>query len=189
MGGFCVSLEHLLIEFCLLFPSSWPWNLSHCRIPCHQEPCIQYILHACVLSHFSWFQLFVTLWTVARQAPLSIRVSRQEFWSGSPRPPPGDLPKPGIEPPSYVSCIGRGLFTASDTWEAPSLYYLPPKSPWSPREVVFCADFQDFAQTFSIRTCMGGAKESAFLILICIHPPHKNQSLGILIFQNHCLAG
>ena len=90
---------------------------------------------------------------------------------------------------SCVSCIGRGLFTTSATWEAPSLYYLPQKSPWSPREIVFCADFQDFAQTFSIRTCMGGAKESAFLILICIHPPHKNQSFGILIFQNHCLAG
>ena len=45
-------------------------------------------------------------WTViARQAPLSMRFSRQEYWSGLPFPPPGDLPNPGIEP--GVSCIGR----------------------------------------------------------------------------------
>ena len=37
-------------------------------------------------------------WTVACQAPLSLEFSRQEYWSGLPCPPPGDLPKPGIEP-------------------------------------------------------------------------------------------
>ena len=42
-------------------------------------------------------QLLVTPWTVARQAPLSTGFSRQEYWSGLPRPPPGDLPNPGIE--------------------------------------------------------------------------------------------
>ena len=47
---------------------------------------------ACVLSCFSHVPLFVTLWTVARQAPLSMGFSRQEHWSGLPRPPPGDLP-------------------------------------------------------------------------------------------------
>ena len=36
--------------------------------------------------------------TVARQAPLSMGLSRQEYWSGLPFPPPGDLPNPGIEP-------------------------------------------------------------------------------------------
>ena len=39
----------------------------------------------------------VTLWTAARQAPLSMGFSRQEYWSGSPCPPPGDLSDPGIE--------------------------------------------------------------------------------------------
>ena len=48
---------------------------------------------ACVLSHF-----FVTLWTVACQAPLSMGFSRQEYWSGLSRPPLGDLANPGIEP-------------------------------------------------------------------------------------------
>ena len=42
-------------------------------------------------------QLFATLWTVACQAPLSMEFSRQEYWSGLPFPPPGDLPDPGIE--------------------------------------------------------------------------------------------
>ena len=43
------------------------------------------------------------LWTVALQAPLSMGFSRQEYWSGLPGPPPGDLPDPGIEPKSPTS--------------------------------------------------------------------------------------
>ena len=43
-------------------------------------------------------RLFVTPWTVAYQAPLSMGFSRQEYWSGLPFPSPGDLPDPGIEP-------------------------------------------------------------------------------------------
>ena len=39
----------------------------------------------------------VTPWTVAHQAPLSMGFPRQEYWSGLPFPPPGDLPNPGIE--------------------------------------------------------------------------------------------
>ena len=50
-----------------------------------------------MLSHV---QLFVTPWTVALQAPLSMEFSRQEDWSGLPFPPPGDLSNPGIEPAS-----------------------------------------------------------------------------------------
>ena len=42
----------------------------------------------------------VTLWTVAHQAPPSMGFSRQEYWSGSPFPSPGDLPDPGIKPKS-----------------------------------------------------------------------------------------
>ena len=46
------------------------------------------------LSHVC---LFVTLWTVTCQAPLSMGLSWQEHWSGLPFPPPGDLPSPGIK--------------------------------------------------------------------------------------------
>ena len=48
-------------------------------------------------------QLFVTPWTVALQAPLSMGFPRQEYWNGLPCPPPGDLPDPGIEPTSVAS--------------------------------------------------------------------------------------
>ena len=54
---------------------------------------------SCVLSHLSHcVRLFVTPWTVTRQAPLSMGFSRQEYWSGLPCPPPGCLPNPGSEP-------------------------------------------------------------------------------------------
>ena len=69
-----------------------------------------------MLSNFSHIQLFVTLWTVAQQGPLSMGFSRQEYWSGLPCPPPGDLPDPGIEPASLMSPgLAGGFFTASAT--------------------------------------------------------------------------
>ena len=49
-------------------------------------------MHVCLLSHSSCVQLFATPWTVARQAPLSMGFSRQEYWSGLPCPPPGIFP-------------------------------------------------------------------------------------------------
>ena len=56
---------------------------------------------------------------VARQALLSMEFSRQEYWSGSPYPSPGDLPDPGIEPESLKSpVLPGGFFTTSATWEA-----------------------------------------------------------------------
>ena len=65
-------------------------------------------LHARVLSCFSRVRLFATLWIVAPQAPLSMGFPWQEYWSGLPRPPPGDLLEPGIPTLiSYLSCIGR----------------------------------------------------------------------------------
>ena len=59
-------------------------------------------MHACCRSVMS---NSATPWTVAHQAPLS----RQECWSGSPCPPPEDLPDPGIEPVSPVSCTSRQI--------------------------------------------------------------------------------
>ena len=64
--------------------------------------------------------LFVSLWTVAHQAPLSMGVSRQESWSGLPCPPPGDLPSPGIK--SVLCLMSPALpsrfFTTSAIYEA-----------------------------------------------------------------------
>ena len=48
---------------------------------------------------------FVTLWTIAHQAPLSMGFSRQEYWSGLPFSSPGNLPNPGIKPASPASLL------------------------------------------------------------------------------------
>ena len=71
------------------------------------------IMRACMLSRV---QLFVTLWTISHQAPLSMGFSRQEYWSGLPFPV-GDLPNPGIKPTSLTSALSGELFTTSTTWE------------------------------------------------------------------------
>ena len=68
---------------------------------------------------FSRVQLFATLWTVACQVPLFAGFSRQEYWSGLPRPPPRDLPTPGIKPyPLLSPALADGFFSTSTTWEA-----------------------------------------------------------------------
>ena len=73
-----------------------------------------------VLSHFTHVQLFVTQWTVAYQAPVTMGFSRPEYWSGVPFPTPGALPNPGIEPVSLMSpALAGGFFTTSTTWKAP----------------------------------------------------------------------
>ena len=73
-----------------------------------------------MLSRFSRVQLFATLWTAARQAPLSVGFSGQEYWSGLPCSPPGDLPDLGVEPaPLMFPALAGGFLTASATWEAP----------------------------------------------------------------------
>jgi len=64
--------------------------------------------YVCVLSHFSYIQLFVTPWTVAHQAPLSMGFSRQTYQSGLPFPSPGHLPDPGIKTASPA--LAGGLF-------------------------------------------------------------------------------
>ena len=73
-------------------------------------------MHAKSLSHV---RFSVTPWTVACQAPLFMRFSKQEYWSELPCPPPGDLPDPGIKPASLTSpALAGGFFTTDTTWEA-----------------------------------------------------------------------
>ena len=75
-------------------------------------------VRACwVVSNFSCVWLFATLWTVARQAPLSIEFSRQEYWSGSPCHPPD----PGIEPGSSALQADSLLLSH---WGSPDMYTL-----------------------------------------------------------------
>ena len=72
-----------------------------------------------LLSHV---RLSATSRTAARQAPLSMGFSRQEYWSGLPFPPPGDLPNPGIKPvfPATPALAG-GFFYHWASWGAPSI--------------------------------------------------------------------
>ena len=84
-----------------------------------------YGLGCAVLSCFHRVLLFVTLWTVACQAPLTMGFSRQEYWSGLPCPPPGDLSDPEVELMSLSStALTDVFFTTSATWEAQIYTYM-----------------------------------------------------------------
>ena len=78
-----------------------------------------------MLSHFSSVQLFATLWTVARQFPLSMGLILQAGileWVAMPSPP-GDLPDPGMESMSLMSpVLAGGFFITSTTWKAHILF-------------------------------------------------------------------
>ena len=78
----------------------------------------QVTVHVCMLSHFSRVQLFVALCTIIHQAPLSMVLSRQEYWSRLLFPSLGDLPDPENEPASLMyPTLAGGFFTNSTTWE------------------------------------------------------------------------
>ena len=72
------------------------------KVPLFPPSPSQFVLcvHAKLLSYIL---LFATLWTMACQAPLTVGFSKQEYWSGLPCPPSGDLPDPRIELKSLTS--------------------------------------------------------------------------------------
>ena len=74
------------------------------------------------LSHV---QLFAIPWTIAYQAPLSMRFSRQEYWSGLPFPSPGDLPNPGIKP-GLLHCR-QILYHLNHRGRTPEVVYTRPQ--------------------------------------------------------------
>ena len=84
----------------------------------HKIHSLTFIMCRAMLSHFSFVQLFGTLWTVACQAPLPLGFSWQEYWSELPFPSPGDLLIPGMEPASLKPpALASRLLTTSATWE------------------------------------------------------------------------
>ena len=74
--------------------------------------CYSHVMCVCA-QLLSGVWLFTTPWTVTRQTPLSMGFPWQEYWSGLPCPPPGNLPNPGIKPTSLASPILTGGFFAS----------------------------------------------------------------------------
>ena len=100
-------------------------------------------MSACVLSRFSCVWLFVTLMTVALQAPLSMRILQARIleWVAMPT---SDLPDPGIEPESLISpALAGGFLTTSATWEAHRLKnvwllcHLPYREHWSIKNLCY----------------------------------------------------
>jgi len=82
-------------------------------------------VHACMLSRFSRVRLFVTPWTIACQAPLSMTFSKQEEWNGLPCPPPGIFPTPGIKPVSPASPALQSDSLPLSHWGSPWLRSIP----------------------------------------------------------------
>ena len=106
------------------------------------------ILQGCVcvfaLSHV---RLFVTLWTAVHQAPLSMGFSRQQHWNELPFPSSGDLPNPGIEPRSLLSC--RQSHQGSHTFNLSSAVKVeaPPQFFFSSNTAITHIRFLDFSPT------------------------------------------
>ena len=97
---------------------------THTHTHTHTHPCLHLeqfdmLVHPCLVPVFTSHYLCacsvmsnsLQLWSVTHQAPLSMEFPRQEYWSGLPFPPSGDLLNPGIEPmsPVCISCNGRQI--------------------------------------------------------------------------------
>ena len=107
-----------------------------------------------MLNHFSRVQLFVTLWTIACQALLSMGFSMQKYWSGLPCPLPGDLPNSGIEPVSFMSPASPGeFFITSATWEPIYFNMLSEK-----RKMQYCFTFLQVSLMSNLRNWVSASE-------------------------------
>ena len=146
--------------------------------------------HACLLSCFSSVWLFVSLWVVAHQAPLSMGFSRQEYWSGLPCPP-GELPHSGIEPMSLMSpALEGGFLTTLSTWEAQKALSPPQLAPSKDSSGEGCHLIQDHAsyggvvvQSLSHVRLFVTPRTAAF------QAPLSSTISWIWIFSNSCPLG
>ena len=94
-SNFLKARQSNTCHVCSIFPAARTCLGYNVLNPLVSQP-MNFRICSCMLSHFSHVPLFVTLWTLACQAPLSMGFSRQEYWSGLPCPPPGHLPNPRI---------------------------------------------------------------------------------------------
>ena len=123
---FLITLQHFTIAY----------NAEYIYVCCIRKVETLYngeSLYACMLSHFSCVWFFANVCTVARQAPLSMGVSRQEYWSGLPFPSPGIFQCRSCIPCN--SCLASRFFTAEPLRKAQALICLYPNlcsvmSPW-----------------------------------------------------------
>ena len=94
------TYQHTQAQAALLQSLKICWHLGGNKQECERVFHLLFQLCVCVCESFSRVWFYVTPWTVACQASLSMGFSRQDYWSGLPFPSPGDLPNPGIEPRS-----------------------------------------------------------------------------------------
>ena len=110
------------------------------------------------VKSLSRVRLFLTPWTVARQAPLSMMgFSRQEYWSRLPFPSPGDLPDPGIEP-------------GSSTLQADTLPSEPQGSPDAGQEATLEPDMEQWT---------GSKSGKDYIKVVCCHPAYLTSMQSI----------
>ena len=109
---------------------TWVSLQRHLGCSCKFRQCV----HVQLLSRA---QLFVTPWTVPYQAPLSMEVSKQEYWSGLPFPSLADLPNPGVKPMSLADSALAGRFLTTEQPEKPKfratvlkLFFAKLRVPW-----------------------------------------------------------
>ena len=91
----------------------------------HKVACSPNTRHSLRAQSLSRVQLFVTPWTVAHQASLSMGFPRQEYWSGLPFPTTEDLPDPGIKPVSLASPASAGGFFTTEPPGKPQAWFDP----------------------------------------------------------------
>ena len=102
-----ICLFHLSSLLACLFIILSFYSVNICRVGSDISSFTSMCVCAQLLSHV---QLFAVPWTIAHQAPVSMEVSRQVYWSGLPLPIPGHLPDPGIESVSLASPAFTGKF-------------------------------------------------------------------------------
>ena len=135
-------------------------------------------MHVCMLNHLIHVHLFATSWTVAHQAPLSMGFSRQEHWSRLPSPPPRDLPNPGIELVSHVSCSGRWVLYRQCN-------HFKPRGLFSPSFITSTIQSADIIKGRSCRYRVPKRQHSLstrlpfieVLYLTCLHGEHQTSIL------------
>ena len=123
---------------------TWSWSIHLCYSValflhiCSESNQFCSNKHAYVLSHFSHVWLFVILWIITQEAPLSMRFSRQEYWSGLQYPPPGDLPDLGIEPASLLASALAGRFFTLEPPGKPLFKHIYPLKTYSFHQFHVC---------------------------------------------------
>ena len=112
-------------------------------------PAGKFLLHACSLQSVSDS---ATLWTVALQAPLFTGFSRQEYWSGLPCPPPGDLPQPRDRVESPASQADSYHWATREAHKFLQEPWIIVSAPYISEKLSLCFQFTSLHQNYSTNT-------------------------------------